>query len=389
MNSVLTLPHVEISGGDRERGRQYGEFAAGRIAVARDFYEASFGDSLGLTWDQVRELAGQWLAPSTAFAPDLIDEMHGIADGAGLDLLDVLALNARGEVTRMKRKALPETAEDEHDLDSDGCSSFALLPEATGDGHVYCGQNWDWRHAVRDTVLLLRIVRPGKPTILQHVEAGQVGRQGTNSAGLALNANGLGGRFPGTSIGVPQPLIRRRVLDSFGPDEALKVLLEARQDIPSNALITHRDGFAIDLETTPFAHDWLYPKAGVLVHGNHYQGRIPAQLADTYRPYSASSLYRVPIIEKGLAGCAAATDGDTIRKVVHDTMSDHFGTPESVCSHPDPTHAERRQWSTLLSSCVDLTDGTYHLTPGMPCEHPYEIAPWNVYDGPDSPTHTR
>jgi isopenicillin-N N-acyltransferase like protein len=386
---MVSLPYVEISGDDRIRGRQYGEFAASQIALARDFYEASFGDSLGLTWNQTRELASEWLAPSTDFAPDLVDEMRGIAEGAGLELLDVLALNARGEVSRMRRSEVPTSPEDEHNLDSDGCSSFALLPEATGDRHVYCGQNWDWRHAVRDTVLLVRIVRPGKPTILQHVEAGQVGRQGANSAGLALNANGLGGRFPDTPVGVPQPLIRRRVLDSFGPDEALRVLLEARQDIPSNALITHRSGFAIDLETTPYAHDWLYPKAGVLVHGNHYQGRIPAQLADSYRPYSASSLYRVPIIERGLADCAAATAGDAIRKVVRETMSDHFGVPESVCSHPDPELAERRQWSTLLSSCVDLTEGSYHLTPGLPCEHAYQLAPWNVHDGPAAPTDPR
>lgn len=387
--STLTLPYVEISGGDHERGTQYGEFAADLINAARDFYEASFGDSQGLTWMQVREFAHEWLAPSTSFAPDLIDEMRGIADGAGLDLLDILALNARGEVSRMRRDESLDDGADELDLDADGCSSFALLPDATGDGHVYCGQNWDWRHSVRNTVLLLRIVRPDKPTIVQHVEAGQVGRQGANSAGLALNANGLGGRFPGTSPGVPQPLIRRRVLDSFNPYDAIKVLLDAPQDIPSNALVTHRDGFAVDIETTPFAHDWLYPTDGVLVHGNHYQGRIPAQLADTYRPNSASSLYRVPIIERGLAQCSGAVDAESIRKVVHSTMSDHFGTPESVCSHPDPNHAELRQWSTLLSSCVDLTDGTYHLTPGMPCQHQYQVAPWNVYDGPDSPTLQR
>lgn len=383
---TLSIPFVEIGGTDRERGVQYGEFAAAQIAAARDFYEASFGETLGLTWAQVRELAREWLAPSTEFAADLIEEMRGIADGAGLDLLDILALNARGEVSRMRRD---EVDTDELDADSDGCSSFAILPEASGDGHVYCGQNWDWRHAVRDTVLLLRIVREGKPTIVQHVEAGQVGRQGANSAGVALNANGLGGRFPGTQPGVPQPLIRRRVLESFGPYDAIKTLLAVRQDIPSNALLTHRDGFAIDLETTPFAHDWLYPADGVLVHGNHYQARVPAQLAATYRPDSASSLYRVPVIERGLAQCVAAADSASVRKVVHATMSDHFGAPESVCSHPDPTHGTNRQWSTLLSSCVDLTSGTYHLTPGMPCEHTYELAPWNLYDGPDSPTHPR
>ena len=80
------------------------------------------------------------------------------------------------------------------------CSSFALLPEGTGDGRVYCGQNWDWRAGTRDTVVMLRIEQPPSPTIVMQTEAGQVGRRGANSAGLGLNANGLGARF-GSRLG--------------------------------------------------------------------------------------------------------------------------------------------------------------------------------------------
>lgn len=82
------------------------------------------------------------------------------------------------------------------------------------------------------------------------VEAGQIGRHGANSAGIALNANGLGGRF-GDEIGVPQTFIRRRILDQANFKDALQVPFSARQQIPTNLLYTHRDGVSIDLETTP------------------------------------------------------------------------------------------------------------------------------------------
>ena len=41
-----------------------------------------------------------------------------------------------------------------------------------------------------------------------------------------------------------------------------------------------------------------------------------------------------------------------------------------------------KQWSTLLSSCVDLTTGEYRVANGFPCETEYEVLPWNLYDGP-------
>jgi isopenicillin-N N-acyltransferase-like protein len=129
-------------------------------------------------------------------------------------------------------------AEERSDAD-DGCSSFAILDEASGDGHVYCGQNWDWRSAIADTVVVLRIVQPGKPTIIMHAEAGQVGRQGANSAGIGLNANGLGTPIKTASrLGVPGCYIRRKVLDSADMFEALEAIFSVQQTFCTNLLLT-------------------------------------------------------------------------------------------------------------------------------------------------------
>ncbi|MGW2050630.1 C45 family autoproteolytic acyltransferase/hydrolase [Streptomyces sp. NPDC001858] len=378
-----SLPVVEISGTPSQRGRQYGEAVAPQIEAAVGYYTEAFGASSGLTWTQVTARAARWLEPVRDHAPHLLEEMQGIADGAGVDLLDVLALNARGEViyddsfTRMRTQAEPEEP-------AEGCTSFAAFGPASGDGHVWAGQNWDWRAGVADTVVMLRIVQPPKPTLIMQVEAGQIGRQGANSAGIAFNANGLGGRFD-DAVGLPQTVIRRSVLDQSSITDALDVLCRTRAHIASNALLTCREGFAVDLETTPAGHGWMYPTDGLLVHGNHYQAGVPAALAAGYRPLSPDSLVRVPRAEDGLRLLRGATGPDESRKLIKQAMSDHLGFPESLCTHSDPRKPQIKHWTTLVSSCVDLTAGDYCVTAGTPCDHEYQHLPWNLYDGPHGP----
>ncbi|MGP4006028.1 C45 family autoproteolytic acyltransferase/hydolase [Streptomyces sp. 4N124] len=381
-----SLPVVDISGTPSQRGRQYGEAVAPQLGAALDYYAEAFGVSSGLTWPQVTARAARWLEPVRDYAPHLLEEMQGIADGAGVDLLDVLALNARGEViyddsfARM-REGRTTVAEEEP---AEGCTSFAAYGPASGDGHVWAGQNWDWRAGVGDTVVMLRIVQPPKPTVIMQVEAGQIGRQGANSAGIALNANGLGGRFD-DAVGLPQTVIRRSVLDQSSITDALEVLCQTRAHIASNALLTCREGFAVDIETTPAGHGWMYPTDGLLVHGNHYQAGVPVALAADYRPLSPDSLVRVPRAEDGLRLLREATGPDESRKLIKQAMSDHLGFPESLCTHADPRKPEVRHWSTLVSSCVDLTAGDYHVTAGTPCDREYQHLPWNLYDGPHAP----
>ncbi|WP_128376393.1 C45 family autoproteolytic acyltransferase/hydolase [Streptomyces cavernae] len=375
-----TLPLIEISGTPAERGRQYGEAVRPQIHAALAYYEEAFGQSAGLTWDQVTARAARWQEPVRSHAPHLLQEMRGIADGAGVTLLDVLALNARGEV--IYDNSFAEMAEHQVETEpAEGCTSFAAYGPASGDGHVWAGQNWDWRAGVADTVVMLRVVQPPAPTVIMQVEAGQVGRQGANSAGIAFNANGLGGRFNNT-IGLPQTVVRRSVLDQPTITDALDVLCRTRAHIASNALLTCREGFAVDLETTPAGHGWLYPEEGLLVHGNHYQAGVPAALAADYRPLSPDSLVRVPRATQGLRALRASTGPDESRKLIKDALSDHLGRPESLCTHPDPRKPTIEHWTTLVSSCVDLTTGDYHLTAGTPCDRDYQHLPWNLYDGP-------
>ncbi|WP_225998223.1 C45 family autoproteolytic acyltransferase/hydolase [Myceligenerans pegani] len=375
----MPIPRVvEVSSASAyERGVQYGTATADLVARSVAYYRDAFAHQAGLQWDQALEHALPWQVLIQDAFPHLLEEMRGIADGAGVSLAEIVALNCRGEIIydnwfAGRRAGMPTRDE------ADGCTSFALTGTAAGDGHVYAGQNWDWRHAVRDTVVVLRVVQPPKPTLIMQVEAGQVGRHGANSAGFALNANGLGGRFE-DKVGIPQTVIRRAVLDAHTISDALQVLVRSRAHIASNALLTHRDGFSIDLETTPGPYGWEYPTDGLLVHGNHYQAFVPPQLADDHRPMSPDSLLRVPRAREGLARAAVPDATADVRAAVHTAMSDHLGHPDALCAHPDPRLPEIEQWSTTLSSCVDLTTGDYLIAGGPPCENPFELVPFNLY----------
>ena len=369
---------VEISGSTPlERGTRYGSAAADLIADSIAYYRQAFARQAGLRWEQVLEHTRPWHRLVEAEFPEMLEEMAGIAHGANLELAEVVALNCRGEIMYdnwFSRADSPDPSGEP----LEGCTSFSLTGQAAGDGHVYAGQNWDWRHCVRDTVVVLRIVQPPKPTVIMQVEAGQIGRHGANSEGLALNANGLGGRFD-DSVGIPQTVIRRAVLDASSVSDALKILVRTRAHIPSNALLTHRSGFSIDIETTPGPHGWEYPVDGLLVHGNHYQAFVPPQLADHHRPMSPDSLLRVPQARRGLVEAARSEKSEHVRTAIRTAMSDHLGHPDSLCAHPDPRMPEIDRWSTFLSSCVDLTSGDYFLTYGPPCESSYELMPFNLY----------
>jgi isopenicillin-N N-acyltransferase-like protein len=384
-----SIPLIEVSGGPRERGHIHGESARTEIRHSIDYYREAFALSSGLRWPDVLSAARQWRGLVEAAAPDLLAEMDATAEGAGVLADEILALNARGEIVRSHDSAFASGTSAQNTAEAttepaeevDGCSSFALLPEASGDHHVYCGQNWDWRVGAGPSTVMLRVVQPPKPTLIMQVEAGQIGRQGANSAGIALNANGLDGRF-GTPPGLPQTVLRRLVLDCGNLRHALHVPNQVRQHIATNLLLTHRDGVAVDLETTPVIHRWGQPVNGVLVHGNHYQYGVPEPLRDSYRMSSPDSLYRVQVIERGLAAARDATDSAQIRKIITDTLSDHTGHPYGVCCHADPELPAAKQSKTIMASLVDLTTGEYRMAGGNLCDTPLELLPWNLYDGP-------
>src|SRR5262249_38078803 len=95
-----TLPLIEIRGGARERGRQHGEAAREQIHRSITYDEQLYARSAKLSWAMVREHAPKWVPIIEDYAGHgILDEVEGIAEGAGVPFADILALNGRGELS--------------------------------------------------------------------------------------------------------------------------------------------------------------------------------------------------------------------------------------------------------------------------------------------------
>lgn len=102
----------------------------------------------------MREVAKHFRDTIRRLAPELYEEIEGIAEGAGVDVLDVVALNARSEIAL--------------GLFTDGCTSVGLKmrrDEDEGEGGVWLSQNWDWTARVKRNLALMSIEQEGKPKI--------------------------------------------------------------------------------------------------------------------------------------------------------------------------------------------------------------------------------
>jgi isopenicillin-N N-acyltransferase like protein len=358
------LPTIVISGEPLERGRQYGEETRQQIDSSIEYYGTLFERELDIPWSEVERRAEAWLPRIENLDADLAEEARGIAEGAGRTIGEIVALNARSEMVYG------------HNV-LDGCTSFAVMPEAAADGHMWCGQNWDFRVSTKQTVVMLKIWQPPKPTVITVVEAGQVARHGANSHGLALFANCLGGHSA-PERRPPQTFIRRKMLDSLSFFDVMSVVISVDPQIAANLLIAHRDGYAIDIEATPEARGWLHPAEGLLVHGNHFEAFSWAQDGDRYRPLTPDSMHRTWRLRESLRACRDA-DGN-VAEAIESGLRDHFGMPYGVCTHADERDEELYQWETLASSVIDLTTGDWRIALGRPCDTPYQPLPWNLYD---------
>jgi isopenicillin-N N-acyltransferase-like protein len=106
-------------------GLQHGTAAKIEIERCITFYTGLFLKNCKQTWPQVLSHASTFEKNILEEWPAYHEEMRGIADGSGRELLDIVALNVRTEIN--------------FGLFSDGCTSLAWK---TGE-RSWLGQNWD------------------------------------------------------------------------------------------------------------------------------------------------------------------------------------------------------------------------------------------------------
>jgi isopenicillin-N N-acyltransferase like protein len=356
-------PRIRVEGRPYERGQQYGAQARARVRLSVQAYQRVFAHYTGWDWPAVRRAAAEFEAPIAAFRPAYLDEMRGIAEGAGLDLADVLAINVRTEVmyaAKARRAPLAARVPAE-------CSAFAVVPAPGSPAPApLVGQNWDWLLHSAQTLVVLQVSQDDGPDFVTVVEAGLLAKAGLNAAGLGLVTNALVTDADVGAPGLPYHVLLRAILDCTTVTEALMVLQAGTRSSSANYLIAHASGAALDVEAAPGDFTRLYPRFpdhGLLLHTNHFLSPHlhPVDVSLWAMPSSAVRLQRLR------AGAQAPATLDDFRAL----LADHADYPHSICSHPDPADHPLEQGATIASVLMDTGARRVWLAAGNPCQAPY------------------
>ena len=344
---------IEIEGEPFPRGRQYGACAAGAIRQNVEAYRGLIAYHGGLEGEAATAAALSFAPILEAHAPALLDEIRGIAAGAGCDLADLLLINARSELMIAPR----------HEGE---CTALAATAPATAAGQVLLGQNWDWFTAVAAEPVLLRIRRPAGPEILTLVEAGQVGKIGLNSAGLGVCLNFLEHDHRGQ--GLPIHVLLRLMLECETLGAAAWQAFGHPRAGAANVLLAHAEGEVLDLELTATAADYLYGDAGWLVHANHFESPL-LRGGDAGLAGSPSTLARAARARRLLSAQAGQVTLETFQTILRDHAYGHA----AICRHPDPALPPEEQTETRASLIMELAEGRLHLSAGQPCREAIQV----------------
>lgn len=363
---MAEYPHVRVSGDARQRGRQYGEQARDRVRRSVSAYRDVFATLAGWDWATVRAQAARFEAPIAALGPRYLAEMHGIAEGAGLDFADVLAINVRTEVmfAAKARQAAAAGAAPGRSLAE--CSAFAVAPAPGQPGPAVLGQNWDWLPHSAQTVVVLEARQDDGPDFVTVVEAGLLAKTGMNSSGLGLVTNALVTADDAGEPGLPYHLLLRAILDCENVSDAIAVLQSGFRSSSANYLLAHADGAALNVETSPGDFSrlyFLYPGAdGVLLHTNHFLSSRFAR-TDVSVWVMPDSPVRLARLRAGVQAAGPAPSLAAFRTL----LCDHANYPSGVCCHPDPRMPAVDQGMTVTSVLMDPGARRMWISDGNPC----------------------
>lgn len=348
--ATTKLKHLTLSGTPAERGQQHGTLAHTEVHGSLAFYRDFFQKRAGLAWPDVRAAALLAHPFLDAQFPDLVEEMRGVALGAGVEYEDVLALNVRTEIA--------------YGMQTDGCTAFAWK---AGDGGSWIAQNWDWSAEQKGNLIVVKVDRKGegKTSFAMVTEAGILGKIGLNDSGVGVTLNAIAAK--GVDWGrVPCHLALRSVLDSKSREEAEERLRRLGVASSCHIQIADTKTGGVGLECT--SQDVLLieqDQRGIITHSNHLikEHKTPgsgAMLTDTF--------FRLDRVRELLKG-VQSPDVHALQEV----LKDQENGPCAI----NRSQTEKSTIETLFSIVMNLEGGVAEVKVGKPTEdgESFELRP--------------
>lgn len=353
----MSLPLVRLEGAPYEQGVAHGEALRERIGENLAIYFARFERELGLSRAETLARAERYAVAVERQSAAYHAGMRGIADGSGHAFAAIAALNVRYELfyDEFQERPIP-----------DGCTAFALLPEATAEGHLLLGENWDWVAGVRGAVL--HTMEPDGLRTLAFTEAGIFGGKiGLNSAGLGLAINGLTSHDDDWSrLHRPFHVRCYEILRCRTLDDAVAVVTGEKRSCSANFLLAQAPDQVVNVEAAPGAAQNSGCVGGCLVHANHFVDAPALGIAERNVETNPHSQRRHSRLETLLA-----VERPVTMARLQSALRDHEGHPYSVCFHIDPAEPPHEYYESVASVIMDLHALTLSITDGPPCGADY------------------
>ena len=351
--SHLLEPHlvevrtVRVEGAShRERGLARGQMLAEQIRETAAGYARLFARK-GVGAEEHRAAAVACLDALREWHPGLHEEAVGIAEGAGLSLVDLGTTLARTEILTLTPDPPSE------------CSTVTYQQP----GGSVSAQTWDW-YAAFATSWHRQEVMPlaGEHAHRGFTEYGMPGKIGLNDAGVGVHLNILRQRddCPG---GVPVHSVLARVLAEAGTvAEAVEMIRSA--PMSSSSLLTVVGADEVVMVEVAAGRTALLQQDGWLVHTNHF---LAPELQDgAMMTAPASTTHeRLAHLEEGI-GSASAPSG------AGDLLPLLCSAPDLNCVArlPDATQPPEDRMATLATVLMDPARGRVEVSPGIPQHAP-------------------
>jgi isopenicillin-N N-acyltransferase-like protein len=342
-------PIFRLQGSHREIGRQLGEQASEQIKhsieAARVFIEKAV-DYLQLDWQGAQIQSRKYIPFAQERYPRYVEELMGMADGAGVSFDDIALVNAMEAVTSDA-------------LHLEKCTSMAVNETRTADGHVLAVHNEDWLPWDETDVYLVHAMPDDEPAFLAMSYGCLLPNIGINSFGLGQCCDSV---YPRDSrIGIPRVIVSRAVLGSRSISQAIRHMVVPHRAAGYNHLLVHESGEMYNIEVSARQFAILPAANGALVHTNHYLD--PKMQAIEQEP---DEMISTRVRYHRAVRLLTANPKHTL-KSLQEIQQDHVNYPDSICNHDDDTNAMINRQKTINALILDVTSRSIHLAWGNPC----------------------
>lgn len=266
-----------FSGTPRQRGLAHGEELRGEIASHLELWKDDCRKSTGMEPAAYLDLLyaeTNFMPAIEAHAPSLLDEVRGIADGAGQEFRVVLARQLSDEEPwfrrnlRYRQRPLPDKLRGKEQESGVHCSAFAAVREPGLPPVI--AQNMDTPRYYRKYQILIRSSEPGNDLgQMIFTIAGKLSLCGMNSRGVAVCCNTVH-QLDYDPAGLPEDFIVRKILECSDLNEARAFIQRVPHASGQNYVIGSPEG-AVSMECS--AHQTAAiepdPATGRLAHTNH------------------------------------------------------------------------------------------------------------------------